>query len=51
MSVVDSSFSKVEGCAPSSLNHFFFFVQYKHLQMFLPTAASVEISVKWYEIP
>ena len=51
MSVVDSSFSKVEGRAPSSLNHFFLRFQYKHLQMFLPSAASVEISEKWYEIP
>ena len=50
MSVVDSSLSSAEGRALSSFHHFFLRFQYKHLHMFLPTAASVKISEKRYEI-
>ena len=43
---VDSSFSSVEGSTLSSFHHFFPRFQYKHLQMFLPSAAFVKISEK-----
>ena len=51
MSVMDSSFSGIQGRALSSFDHFFLRFQDKHLQMFLPSAASVKISGKRHEIP
>ena len=46
MSVVDSSFSSIEGRVISLFHHFPLRFQYKYLQMFLPSAASVKISEK-----
>ena len=51
MSVVDSCLNNVEGCALSSVHHFFLISQHKYLQIILPSAAPVKVSEKRYEIP
>ena len=51
MSVVDSSFSSVEGLRFHRSITFSLDFSTNIFQMFLPSTASVKISEKWYDIP